>query len=143
MVSADEVQVLRSIPFSSDAQISESVKQQCGIQVDIPRYIDAYSDQVALVEEPLPTSGRVLEITIMSAQSRGGGIYSGTKWVEVEGVLTENGNRIGNFSGRRATIGYFNIFGRCGPAKRCSKSLAKDISEWLEDPQLDSTLSSP
>ena len=137
----DNVEVLRAISFSSDAKVRESVKEQCKIQTDVPRFIEAYSDRVQLVDGPLRTNGRVLDLTIIAARAAGWGYLSGGKWVTLEGVLTENGRKIGNFTAKRFTIGYLN-FTACGAARRCSKALGKDIAKWLEDPQPDSNLGS-
>ena len=137
----DDVKILREISFSSDAIVREAVKQECNIQTDVPQYIEANSDRVQLVDGPLGTNGRVLDLTIVAARATGGGYLSGGKWVTLEGVLTENGRKIGNFKAKRFTIGYFN-FRACGAARRCSKALGKDIAEWLENPQMDSKLGS-
>ena len=139
--AGDDVKVLRIISFSSDAKVREAVKQQCNIQTDVPRFIEANSDRVPPVDGSLGTNGRVLDLTIVAARATGGGYLSGGKWVTVEGVLTENGRKIGNFKAKRITIGYLN-FRACGAALRCSKALGKDIAEWLEDPQRDSELGS-
>ncbi len=137
----DDVKILREISFSSDAIVREAVKQECNIQTDVPQYIEANSDRVQLVDGPLGTNGRVLDLTIVAARATGGGYLSGGKWVTLEGVLTENGRKIGNFKAKRFTIGYVN-FSACGAARRCSKALGKDIAEWLENPQMDSELGS-
>ncbi|MHC4714793.1 MAG: hypothetical protein ACYTAN_16235 [Planctomycetota bacterium] len=135
----DDVEVLRSIPFSSDARARESVKEQCKIQTDVPRFIDKYSDRVRLVDGPLRTNGRILDLTIVAARATGMGYLSGAKWVTVEGILTENGREIGNFTAKRSTLGTFS-FTACRSARRCAKAVAKDIAEWLEDPQPNSKL---
>jgi hypothetical protein len=137
----DDVKVLRAISFNSDAKVRESVKEQCKIQTDVPRFIDEYSDRVQLVDGPLRTNGRVLDLTIIAARAAGGGYFSGGKWVTVEGVLTEDGRKIGNFTAKRFTLGVFNMTA-CGAARRCSKAVGKDIAEWLENPQSDSKLGS-
>jgi hypothetical protein len=138
-LAGDDVKISSTISFSSDAVIRESVKEQCKFQTDVPKYIDKYSDQVELVDGPLQTNARVLTISIIDARAAGGGYFSGGKWLTVEGVLTEDGRKLGNFKAKRFTLGVFNLTA-CGAAHRCSKAVGKDIAEWLEDPQLDSML---
>lgn len=142
-VTADEndVKVLRTIPFSSDAKVRQTVMDQCGLQTALPQFLDEYSDRVELVDG-LPGKGaRILELTITNVRAAGGGWLSGPKWITVEGVLRENGREIGNFTAKRITIGYLQ-FTACGSARRCAKAIGKDIAEWLENPQPGSRLGS-
>lgn len=141
-VAEDDVKVLRTISFDSEAKIRQAVKDECKIETDVPHFIDAYSDQVQLVDGPLGKKGRVLDLTIVDARAAGGGMYSGTKWLTVKGVLKENGSKIGSFTAKRTTVGLFNL-GACSAARRCSKAVGKDIAAWLKDPKSDSTLGQP
>jgi hypothetical protein len=141
IASEHEVKVLRSIPWSADAKVRPQVKAQCQIETRLPEYLAQSSDQVRLVEGPLGASGRVLELTITNARTVAGGWVSGGKWVTVVGVLREDDREIGNFLAKRLTIGYFN-FTACSAAARSIKATARDIAEWLKDPQPDSKLGS-
>lgn len=137
---AGTVKVPRSIAFAENARVKQAVKDQCQLQTRIPEYIAQFSSQVELVDGNPGDSGRVLEVTIEGVRSPGGGFYSGSKWIEVSGVLRENGKKIGDFTGKRSTIGYFNLTA-CSSAARCAKALGRDIAEWLENPKPNTTFS--
>jgi len=136
--SAQTVRMPSSIPFASDAKVRQAVKDQCQLQTRIPQYIAEFAGQVELADDP-GRSGRVLDMKIDEVRTAGGGLYSGSKWINVSGVLRENGKQIADFKGRRSTIGYFN-FTACSAAARCARALGKDIAGWLENPRPNTVL---
>jgi hypothetical protein len=138
---SDGVTVLRTIPFSSDANVHQKVKDQCEPQNKVPEFLSKYSERVELVDGPLGETGRVLELTITAVRVKGWFYLSGPKWITIVGVLRENGVEIGNFTAKRITIGYLNMTA-CGAGRRCADALGRDIAEWLENPQKDSKLGS-
>ncbi len=139
MGAADNVKVLSEIPFSRDARIRDAIKEECTLQTDLPHYIAEFSDQVELVDGSLRKGGRVLQLEIVDARATGGGAFSGGKWVTVEGALTENGRKVGDFTAKRVTAGVTN-FSACSAVQRCSRAIGKDIAEWLENPKPNSRL---
>jgi hypothetical protein len=139
VVAADNVKVQSEIPFSSKAKIRDAIKQECNLQTDLPRFISEFSNQVELVDGSLRKGGRSLKLEIVDAQATAGGPFSGGKWVTVEGVLTENGRKIGDFTANRVTAGVTN-FNACSAVQRCSRAIGQDIAEWLENPKPNSTL---
>lgn len=137
----NDVKVLRSIPYSGDAQVRQAVKDQCALQTKLPQYLGEHSDRVELADGPLGQTGRVLELTITNVRTAGGGAFSGPKWITVVGVLRENGREIGNFTAKRITMSPFKLTA-CSATDRCAKALGLDIATWLENPQPDSKLGS-
>ena len=119
--------------------VRDAIKEECQIQTDLPRYIAEFSNQVELVDGSLRKGGRVLELEIVDARATGGGAFSGGKWVTVEGALTENGRKVGDFTAKRVTAGITN-FSACSAVRRCSRAIGKDIAEWLENPKPNSRL---
>ena len=142
-VPADQgnVKVLRTIPFDGDAA-SQKIQDECELQNKVPKFLDAYSERVELVDGSLGKSGRILELTITEVHAPGGGAFSGPKWMTVEGVLRDNGREVGSFTASRYSGGgVFGAYkGTCSIIGRCAKTLGKDIAGWLENPQKGSKL---
>jgi hypothetical protein len=136
-----KVRVLRTIPFDADAA-SQKIQDECELQNKVPRFLDAYSERVELVDGSLGRSGRILELKITEVHAPGGGAFSGPKWMTVEGVLRDNGREVGSFTASRYSGGgVFGAYkGTCAIVGRCAKSIGKDIASWLENPQKDSKL---
>jgi hypothetical protein len=143
-VSAGEgsIQVLGSIPFDSESNASQKVKDGCELETKVPEFLDSYSDKVELVGELDKTKGRVLELTVSKVHAPGGGAFSGAKSMSVSGVLLENGKKIGSFEAKRFSSGgaFGGYKGTCAIVGRCAKSIGKDISRWLENPGMDDRL---
>ena len=57
----------------------------------LPKFLDAYSERVELVDGSLGKSGRIPELESTEVHAPGGGAFSGPKWVTVEGALRDNG----------------------------------------------------
>ena len=142
-VPADQgsVKVLRTIPFDADAA-SQKIQDECELQNKVPKFLDAYSERVELVDGSLGKSGRILELEITEVHAPGGGAFSGPKWMTVEGVLRDNGREVGSFTASRYSGGgVFGAYkGTCAIVGRCAKTLGKDIANWLENPQKGSKL---
>jgi hypothetical protein len=142
-VPADQgsVRVLRTIPFDAGAA-SQKIQDECKLQNKVPQFLDAYSERVELVDGSLGKSGRTLELKISQVHAPGGGAFSGSKSMTVEGVLRDNGREIGSFTATRYSGGgvFGGYKGTCSIVGRCAKTLGKDIADWLENPQKDSKL---
>ena len=142
-VPADQgkVKVLRTIPFASEAA-SQKVQDECELQNKVPKFLDAYSERVELVDGSPGKSGLVLELKITQVHAPGGGAFSGAKYMTVEGVLRDDGRVVGNFTASRYSGGgvWGAYKGTCAIVGRCAKAIGKDIAGWLQNPQKDSKL---
>jgi hypothetical protein len=136
------VRVLRSIPFDSEANASQKVKDGCKLETKVPHFLASYSDRVELVDALGKKRGRVLELTISDVHAPGGGAFSGAKSMSVTGVLRENGKKIGSFEAIRFSSGgmFGGYKGTCAIVGRCAKTIGKDIATWLENPGMNSRL---
>jgi len=139
---AETVKVAKTLPFAATSEVRQKVKDECALQTKIPAYLADFSSDVELVEGDLGSEGRVLKIEITAVHAPGGGAFSGPKTVSISGVLTENGNEIGNFrASRYSTGGAFGGYkGTCSIVGRCAKTLGKDVAGWLKNPGKDSML---
>lgn len=141
---ADTVTAGTMTPFADDSGASENVKNECGFETRLPKYVKSYAKKagvkVVLTSDPLEgVEGRVLYMTTANIFAPGGGGYSGAKTATVEGKLMENGEVIGTFSDhRRALMGMMP--GTCSMLKRVAKIIGKDIGEWLANPSMDAKL---
>ncbi|MDH3620692.1 MAG: hypothetical protein OER91_07365 [Gammaproteobacteria bacterium] len=141
---ADTVTAGTMTPFADDSGATESVKNECGFETRLPKYVQSYAKKagvkVALTSDALDgVEGKVLYMTTTNIFAPGGGGYSGAKSATVEGKLMENGEVIGTFSDhRRALMGMMP--GTCSMLKRVAKIIGKDIGEWLANPSMDAKL---
>lgn len=132
------VKVLRTIPFAEGSGASEKVKDECQLQTRVPEFLSKYSSDVELVEAGgAANTGRVLKLSISQVIASGGGAYSGSKMVTVEGTLLENGKAIGSFTATRHSGGgvFGGYKGTCSIVARCAKAIGRDIANWLENPE--------
>lgn len=139
---AGAVQVLRAIPFASESGAPQKVKDECALDTKVPSFLAEYNSSVQLVDGALGESGRVLTLEITQVHAPGGGAFSGPKSMTVKGTLRENGQEVGNFTASRYSGGgaFGGYKGTCGIVGRCAKAIAKDISEWLSKPGVNSSL---
>lgn len=119
--------------------VSDAVKEECELPVKVPLYImEAVDDEASLklVEGDPGKKGRVLRVMIEDVLVSG---FGGPKALAISGELRENGKVIGTIHARRTTMGGpFGAFqGVCAMLRRCSKTLGKDLAEWLEAPAMD------
>jgi len=139
----DVVTISQFTPFSEDSGATDNVKEECGFEERLPKYLKSEAKKVAdivFTTEPLDSvEGKVLYMEITHVFAPGGGGYSGAKNVEVEGELRENGEVIASFTVDRAAL-FGMTPGTCSMLKRVAKKIGEDLAEWLEAPEMDSML---
>jgi hypothetical protein len=139
----DTITISEFTPFAEDSGATDNVKEECGMQERIPKYLKSEAKKVAdiiFTTEPLESvEGKVLYMEITHVFAPGGGGYSGAKNVEVEGELRENGEVIASFTVDRAAL-FGMTPGTCSMLKRVAKKIGEDVAEWLEAPEMDAML---
>jgi hypothetical protein len=133
------------IEFTETSGVSENVKTECSLPGQVPQYIKRYAKKMNVVlanDVSDNTEGWVLHVEIVNVIGTGGGAWSGSKSVTVEGKLTENGEVIGTFTARRNSGGGFGggFKGTCSILGRCIKAIGSDIAKWLANPTMDAKL---
>ena len=125
---AAAVTVSREIEFTMAGKLRAELREQCQLQTRIPEAIAANSAEVELVDGE---GELALEITEVHAP--GGWVFSGPKWIQVNGRLTREGKVLA-FRAKRFSA--FNPFagGTCGILASISRAIGSDIAAWLENP---------
>ncbi len=87
------------------------------------------------------TQSRILSVRITDALELKGGINP-SKTVTIDGVLKENGKVVGTFEATRfAQASFFPLVrSECKIFSKAVKRLARDVAEWLEEPEMGSRL---
>ena len=138
--------VISPVPFAENSMASSDVKASCTLDTRLPEFIaDAARRGVTVVVAPDSgddMEGKVLYLTITHVLGTGGGAWSGSKSVTVEGELKENGEVIGSFTGARYSGGgaFGGFKGTCAILGRCIQALGKDIAAWLRNPTMHAML---
>ncbi len=138
--------VILPVTYKPGIHMNDVIRDQCML----PEKISGFVRDNALVQyENVVVDGSraisgadVLDIQIIRLLAPKGGGWSGPKFVTVKGSLKHNGRVVGNFSGKRTSMGgAFGVFkGTCAILGRCTKALGQDIARWLQNPAKNSTL---
>lgn len=130
--------------YTDDASVDPTIKADCQIEEMVARdvgkqlaeenkgegTIDAKADQ---------SNKTVLHLGISYVMGANGGGWTGPKAITVKPRLVENGKviREGRMT-RWSTGGVFAAFkGTCSILRRCSKQIAEDMVDWINDPNYD------
>ncbi len=132
--------VIQPVLFNKDAYIREAVKKECNLDGKLVHFLEQYaSNQYATINTDTTTAqsgDQVLKIEIEQVQGSAGGAWSGGKMVLINGKLTQDGQLLGDFKGRRYSGGgmFGGYKGTCAILGRCVRALGKDVAQWLANP---------
>jgi hypothetical protein len=135
------IKVAREISFAETSGVRAAVRNECKLETKVTRFLDEYSEEVELVDDPSGSKDR-LELTITNVNAGGGGAWSGPKSMTVQGQLFQNGKPGPTFTASRYSGGgmFAAYKGTCSIVGRCAKAIGKDIAKWLENPTNDAAL---
>jgi hypothetical protein len=136
----DVVLVSSLIPYEKDDTANEAVRKECDWNTTMPRYLAKESDgRVKVAEQGFDTAtGKKLILVATNLHTLGGGVWTGPKWLVLEGRLMEGDKLLGNFEVRRQTIR--GSFRACSTLESLSEDISDDILEWLRKPSLNAKL---
>ena len=141
------VNVPTVVPFAQDAVIAGAVKRECQLGEKLSNYISEYGKEngvtVTQVAQTTPdSSGRSLVLEISDSMAGGNAFVGHHTYTTAKGKLYQDGAEIGNFIGRRNSMGgaFGGFKGNCSVLGRTVKALGKDIAEWLTQPGKDGML---
>ncbi len=132
---AASTKVLKKIPYHPMSGASPKVKEECALATKVPEIFKASVPDLQLVDKL--GGGRRLELTIRDVHAPGGGIFSGPKWVRIDGTLKSGGKTVGTFRANRNTM---TGAGTCGMLHRCVSAIADDVAGWIASPTMDARL---
>lgn len=130
------------IPYGES--ISQKVRNECNLDGKLGQFLKTNAQKYFTeVKTGKAAAGDyVLTIEINDADNRGGGAWSGTKFVNVKGQIKQNGKVLGNFNARRYTGGgaFAGFKGTCSLLGRCVRTIGADIANWAQSPTKDARL---
>ncbi len=144
--AADIIVVPDKIPFGKTTKVSDNVRAECKLEEKIAKFIVDYGKKHSyqiVKEKPSSGSYMVLSAEIISVVGTGGGAWSGSKSVKIQGDLKDQARKViatftaGRVSGGGAFAGYK---GTCAILGRCTKTIGKDVAGWLANPTNDAML---
>jgi hypothetical protein len=138
--------VILPVTFKPGIRMHDVVRDECLLPQKLSGFVrdNTLSQYENIIVDGSRASSRadVLNIEIIDLRASKGGGWSGPKFVSIKGSLKRNGRIIGDFQGRRTSMGgAFGVFkGTCAILGRCTKTLATDIATWLQNPGKNSFL---
>ena len=136
--SNDRVTMATEIPFERAARVPNNIRVECDLNNRLHDYIQSQLEQhdveVVSVGDISNGKGKILDIKITDVRGFGGSGWSGPKFMEVSGDLTERGKKIGSFIAKDHSVGGgfsgFVFKGTCNIFDIIAKALADDIGLW-------------
>lgn len=145
--ASNAVNVPTVVPFGQDAVIAGAIKRECKLGEKLSDFIKTYGQEDGLtitqVAQDSPGSnGRSLVLEISDSVAEGNAFIGHHTHTTVKGKLYQDGAEIGNFIGRRNSMGgaFGGFKGNCSVLGRTVKALGQDIAGWLTQPGKDGML---
>ena len=133
--------------FAKDLKVREAVRKECQLLTKLPGFVQSYAQgQYAAINlaSKRSTKSDFLKIEIVDVPQYKKNAWAGRsgQWVSVKGSLLRKGKKTVSFEASRASMGGFMgaYKGTCALLGRCTKTLGKDIAEWLKNPVDGATL---
>jgi len=129
------------VTFVKDLQVREAVRKECQLLTKLPGFVQSYAqDQYAGINLDAKRSTKsdflTIEIVDVPQYKKNAWAGRGGQWVTIKGSLLRKGKKTVSFSASRASMGGFMgaYKGTCALLGRCTKTLGKDVAEWLKNP---------
>ncbi len=145
-LAADKLYVQTPADRDKDAPINDKVKQECGIENRVSYFVQESAKEKfdVVPSKTLADAGnsKALSLTVLGVQGIGGGGWTGSKTITLQGTLRENGEVTGTFIARRSSRGGVlgPVQGTCSIFERNAAALGKDIAAWLAQPRMNARL---
>jgi len=129
------------VTFAKDLEVREAVRKECQLLTKLPGFVQSYAqEQYAGIDldAKRSTKSDFLKIEIVDLPKYKKNVWAGRggQWVTIKGSLLRKGKKTVSFEASRASMGGFmgGYKGTCSLLGRCTKTLGKDIAEWLKNP---------
>lgn len=131
---AKGIQLNRRATLASGVNVHDKVLEKCEIETTLPQLIAERNSEVTIVEK---AGGTHLELRIVDIHAPSGGVFSGPKWITVEGKLLSGKTVKGTFTAKETSMG---SAGTCGMLHKVMVTMSGDIAAWLINPSKDAKL---
>ena len=139
------VTMIADVPYAEGSRVKANIRKEClKLGTKLASFTQEFSKKqnidVQLAESiDTSASGRVLQLEITDAVSRGNAFIGHRKFVDVKGILWEDGKKVASFTATRVSGGGFagGYKSSCAVLGRCVKAIGKDIASWLANPEDD------
>ncbi len=153
--------IQKTAPYQDWAAIRNQMKRDCDIEAQVPAMVKKFAkgyDNVLLYDIiPADTVATVLTMTIKDAKGMTGGVYSGAKYITVEGTVKQDGRVLGTFVDRSESAwGRYKVgvgaqlmpeisgaghrASTCQLLFQCAETIGEDVAEWLKKPTMNALL---
>ncbi|MDB5815189.1 MAG: hypothetical protein JWN23_2306 [Rhodocyclales bacterium] len=132
--------IAAEISYASAEAVAEDVRKECDWNRQaVDTLVQLSNGALVVSSEDIETyKGKKLVIKTIEAHALGGSTITGPKWITVRGELFDQDKLIGSFRSQQRTIN--GAAERCATLRSLGRHLAVEISEWLDDPRMDSKL---
>ena len=123
-------------PVAPSVNVHDKVLDQCNLQTLLPQQIASRNPDIVLSDAP---GAMKLELKIVDVHAPSGGVFSGPKWITVDGKLLQGKTVKGSFIAKETSMASMSA---CGMLSKVVTVLASDIAAWLAHPTKGATLGS-
>ena len=145
MAAGSTLTMQKAVALAAPDSANEAIRKECRIEVGMADLIAIHASlpfekvvRVDRVSSDLP--GKVLALTIVKVSALGGGRFTGSKHITMEGTLWDNGQVVGSFRGRWEIGGAASA---CGSVSFLARSAGLDIGNWLLKPTVGAQFGNP
>ncbi len=147
--AAEKLYVQTPAGLDKGASIDPKVKEECAIENRVAYFVKekTLGNFDIVPSKTLTDAGnnKVLSLNIVNVEGTGGGVWSGSKGITVQGTLKENDKVLGTFLAKRNSGGggYWSqkkFSSTCSLFENSAKEIGEDISSWLKQPSMDAKL---
>jgi hypothetical protein len=134
-----EEKLFVQVPAAYDpgAPVTDAVKRECGIESLVGNRVfeairERYPETAAISNPPQDSKKIFLRLTVLAVEGRGGGGWTGDKFITVRAELLQDGRTVGVIAERGSSRGIGGLYsGTCGLMDRAAVAVAKNIAAWL------------
>lgn len=131
----------REAPYSDISRVDRAVVSECRLPQQGAEAIEnaAREAGITIVRDQAAAKGkqgRVLQVEITDIGNFGNAFIGHRKQVVLKGRMFDDGKEIGDFYGKRSSMGgmFSGFKGSCTVLERCLEALARDLTPWLKNP---------
>ena len=140
-VAGNVIYLSREAAYSDIRKVDKAVLSECRLPQLGAEAIEnaARESGISIVrdqEAAKRMQGRTLQVEIVDVTNWGNPFIGHRKQVVIKGRMLDGGKEIGDFYGKRSSMGgmFAGFKGSCTVLERCLEALARDMTPWLKNP---------